>query len=174
MADGKEAPFPLSRETTIRIDRDGEFWHDGERVQNDKLARAFARWVDVDPESGRYILKNEVDWCFVTVDDAPLVVRALEVGPGGELRVALSDGTTEPLDLATLRVDEDDVPYCDVRGGALPARFSRAAAFALLERVRVAEEGALRLSAGGGEVPVRRVPRGQGGARPPRKTEAGS
>ncbi|HJZ87061.1 MAG TPA: DUF1285 domain-containing protein [Polyangia bacterium] len=149
----------FTRESKIRIDRDGHFWHEGARVEHPGLARAFARWIALDSETGRYILKNDVDWCFVTVDDAPLVVRALDA----EMRLHLSDDETEPLDPKTLRIDENDVPYCDVRGGTLPARFSRAGAFALLERARPAPSGGVLIALpGGGEIEIPRVPRGQG------------
>jgi uncharacterized protein len=141
--------FPLSRETSIRLDRDGTFWHEGARVEHPGLARAFATWLDVDPETGRYILKNDINWAYIAVEDAPLLVR----GVTDSLELTLSDGTREPLDPATLRLDEDDVPYCDVRGGKLPARFLPGAAFALLELP------AIDVAA------IRRVPRGQGAAR---------
>ena len=151
-------PFGLSRETMIRIDRDGRFWTEESPITHEALARSLAGWVDVDPESGRYILKNSVNWAFVTVEDAPLVVRAFD---REGTQVTLSDGTTEALDAATLRLDTDDVPYCDVRGGKLPARFSRSAAYALLEDAKLEDDG--RVLVGGRE--VRRVPRGEGGRR---------
>ena len=141
------AERPLfTRESKIRIDREGRFWHDGSRVEHPGLARAFAQWIDVDPTSGRYILKNEVDWCFVEVEDAPLVVRQVEPG----LTLYLSDESRERLDERTLRLADDDVPYCDVRGGKLPARFSREAATTLLDAL------------GDRAAKLPRVPRGQG------------
>jgi hypothetical protein len=152
-------PFGLSRETRIRIDRDGRFWNEESLITHEALARSLAGWVDIDPESGRYILKNSVNWAFVTVEDAPLVVRSFARTPAPE--VTLSDGTSEPLDLATLRLDADDVPYCDVRGGKLPARFTRSAAYALLEPARLEADG--RVFVDSREVP--RVPRGEGARR---------
>jgi hypothetical protein len=154
---GAAPPFQLSRETKIRIDRDGRFWNEGTLIVHEALSRSLAGWVDIDPESGRYILKNSVNWAFVTVEDAPLVVRALLP----ERLLALSDGTMEGLDIATLRLDADDVPYCDVRGGKLPARFGRTAAYALLENARVEDDG--RVFVDDREIP--RVPRGEGGKR---------
>jgi hypothetical protein len=147
-----QAPFTFTRESTIRIDAQGGFWHDGERVVHPGLAEAFARWLDVDPETGRYVVKNSINWVFVTVDDAPLVARSV-AEEGGRLVITLSDGTREPLAQETLRLDGDDVPYCDVRGGRLPARFTPQAAFALLELLGPAVHG------------IRRVPRGAGAAR---------
>jgi hypothetical protein len=151
-------PFGLSRETRIRIDRDGRFWNEESPITHEALARSLAGWVDVDPDSGRYILKNSVNWAFVTVEDAPLVVKSFDKNAA---EVTISDGTTEPLDVATLRLDADDVPYCDVRGGKLPARFSRSAAYALLEDAKVEDDG--RVLVAGRE--VRRVARGAGGQR---------
>ncbi|HKA90833.1 MAG TPA: hypothetical protein VKE22_24390 [Haliangiales bacterium] len=149
-------PFPLSRETRIRLDRDGVFWSEGQRLGHPGLQRAFARWIDVDPETGRYILKNDVNWAFLTVDDAPYVVRGIDANG----LLALSDDSVEPLDPATLRIDDDDVPYCDVKGGRMPARFAHAAAFALLDRARVGPDGVYL-----GDRRIPRVPRGEGGRR---------
>jgi uncharacterized protein len=159
-------PFGLSAESTYRIDRDGGLWHDGERVTHPGLARALASWVDVDEATGRYVLRNAINWCYVAVDDAPLVVTSAGPAPDGGLVLALSDGTTAPLDPATLRVDEDDGVYCAVRDGRIPARFLRQAAFAVLDRVHPAPDGeGLLLELAGRVHPVPRVPRGEGSRR---------
>jgi uncharacterized protein len=144
-------PFPgASRETTIRVDPQGAFWHDGQPVTHTGLARAFARWLDVDPDSGRYIVRNDINWAFITVDDAPLVARSAAVDGAGVV-LALSDGESERLDPATLRLEPGDVPYCDVRGGKLPAKLLPGAAFVVLEWL--------------GDREPRRVARGEGAKR---------
>src|SRR5947207_6332922 len=102
---GAAPPFRFSRESRIRVDRDGYFWHEGERVEHRGLAQALASWLAVDPETDRYVLRNSMDWCFITVDDAPLVVRTVSLSATGEVFLELSDGTREPLDPASLRVD---------------------------------------------------------------------
>lgn len=142
--------YMFTRESSIRIDRDGVFWHDGQRVTHTGLAEGFAKWLDVDPDTGRYIIRNSINWVYVTVDDAPLVVRAV----GADLVLTLSDGTREALDRRTLRIDDADVPYCDVRQGRLPARFLPQAAFALLDSLGPVAES------------IRRVAHGAGAARP--------
>lgn len=160
MTDAPLPPFRFTRESRIRIDRDGYVWHEGEKVLHDKLARALASWVAVDPETDRYVLRNPLDWCFITVDDAPLVVRSVRPA-SSSYELELSDGSIEPLDPATLRIDADDVPYCDVRGGTLPARFGRNAAFVLLEHVR-ADRDRYQLDVGGHPYAIRRVGHGEG------------
>jgi uncharacterized protein len=155
-------PFQLSRETRIRIDREGRFWHEQDPITHEALAKSLASWVDIDPDSGRYILKNSVNWAFVTVDDTPLVVRSLD---GDD--VILSDGVREPLDVSSLRIDGEDVPYCDVRGGKIPARFGRNAAYALLKDATVGADGQVIVKVGSHEVRPRRVAVGEGGKRRP-------
>jgi hypothetical protein len=137
-------PFKLSRETQISIDREGRFFHEGDPITHPALAQMLARWLAVDPESGRFIVSNQVNWAFIQVTDTPLVVRALT-----DDIVHLSDGTSEPLALATLRLADDGAPYVDVRGGSLPARFGHSAAHEFLSRL---EEDA------GGQVTYRGVP----------------
>ncbi len=61
------------------------------------------------------------------------VVRFEPEGDG--FAVTLNDLTRERLDPETLRLGAGEVPYCRVKGGAFDARFSRAAAYQLLERV---------------------------------------
>ncbi len=146
--------FRISRESRIRVDRDGRFWHEEQLVTHDRLAKALASWLAIDPETGRYILKNALDWCYVTVEDAPLGVRTLTWADPPTL--LLSDGTTETLDATTLRLDAEDVPYCDVRAGGLHARFSRSAAYVLLSHVK-SQDDALVLDLPSGPVALRRV-----------------
>lgn len=119
------APPPgASRESTIRIDRDGRFWHDGSLVEHRPLELALRSWVARHPDDGRPILTNGYDWTYFQVDDAPLRVDALRV-EGEAVTLLLFDGSEEPLDPATLSVGEDGVVYARVRGGGLEARFSR-------------------------------------------------
>ncbi len=134
-------PFRFSRESQIRIDRDGAFWHEGERVEHVGLATALASWIGIDPGTGRYVLRNTMDWCYITVDDAPIVVQSARLDASGRLQLNLSDGSSETLDPVTLRLGADDVPYCTVRSRTLPARFSRAAAFALLDHADLPPDG---------------------------------
>ncbi|MCC6558241.1 MAG: hypothetical protein IT372_35300 [Polyangiaceae bacterium] len=119
------APPPgASRESTLRLDREGRFWHDGARVEHPALERALRTWIARHPDDGRPILTNGYDWCYFQVDDAPLFVDALRV-EGDRATLVLFDGSEEPLDPAGLSIGEDGVVYARARGGALEARFSR-------------------------------------------------
>jgi len=161
MAEPPPPAFRFSRESQIRIDADGRFWHGGEPVKHPGLARALARWVGLDAQTGRYVLRNGLDWCFVTVDDAPLVVRSVRALDDG-FELELSDEARERLDPATLRIDARGAPYCTVRSGTLPASFSRSAAFALLEHGEMHGDQAVLVLPGGARAALPSVATGEG------------
>jgi hypothetical protein len=125
-------PFRFSRESKIRIDADGNVWHEGERVEHERLACALASWVDFDDATKRYVLRNAMDWCFVTVDHTPLTVRSVVFNPHG-VTITLNDGTSETLHAETLSLSPDGALYTYARNATLLARFERHAAFVLLE-----------------------------------------
>src|ERR1700748_1796873 len=76
------APPPgTSRESTIRLDADGKFWHDGDRVDHPALEKALRSWIARHPDDGRFILTNGYDWTYFQVDDAPYTVRTLKIAP---------------------------------------------------------------------------------------------
>ena len=144
------APPPgASRDSTLRLDRDGRFWHSGERVDHPALERALRTWIARHPDDGRAILSNGYDWCYFQVDDAPLFVDALRI-EGEGVTLVLFDGSEERLDPATLSVGEDGVVYARARGGALEARFSRHAQTQLAPLLVSGEPP--RLSIGGREI----------------------
>jgi hypothetical protein len=122
------APEGRSRESTIRLDSEGRFWHDGGLVAHPSLAAALHTWIGRHPDDGRYILTNGYDWTYFTVDDAPYLVRALRFGTG-EANLVLSDGSEEEWAPDATRVSESGALYTRVKrgapGGPYEAKFSR-------------------------------------------------
>lgn len=128
------APEGRSRESTIRLDRLGRFWHDGAPVEHAGMAKAFASWLRRHPDDGRFILSNGYDWTYLTVEDTPFfVVRVIfpeEINSTKEsalpeLVLELSDGSQEPLDIRQLKEGEDGSLYVDVKAGEYEARFTQ-------------------------------------------------
>jgi len=120
------------RQSGIRIDREGEFQHEGAPVRHEGLRQALFRWLDRLPD-GRTILRlDERRFAYVDVDDTPLVVRGARVD-GDRVWLTLSDGAEERLAPETLTIDDAGVLRCKVRGGKLEARLSTAATTALSE-----------------------------------------
>ena len=122
------------RQSGIRVDREGRFIHEGAEVTHEGLKRALFRWLDrLPPPDGRYVLRlDERRFAYLDVDDTPLVARAARVA-GGAVYLALSDGSEEQLDPATLSVDAAGVLRAWVRGGRLEARLASSALAAIAD-----------------------------------------
>jgi uncharacterized protein len=120
-------PPGRSRESSIRLDYDGQFHHDDEPFVHRGLADAMHTWITRHPDNGRFVLYNGYDWSYFTVDDAPYVVRHLDhTSPP---RMVLSDGTAECLGDEPLWTKADTGLYTLVKrksaGGPFQGRFSR-------------------------------------------------
>ncbi|MBX3193128.1 MAG: hypothetical protein KF819_39455 [Labilithrix sp.] len=122
------APEGRSRESTIRLDREGRFFHDDAVVEHPKLRDALHTWIARHPDDGRYILTNGYDWTYFTVEDVPFFVRSLRRAEGDAI-LSLSDGTEEALDPATVRANERGELYLtvkrDAKGGPFDAKLTR-------------------------------------------------
>jgi uncharacterized protein len=128
-----------SRETKIRRDARGHWWNDQDPITHANLVAAFDSWIER-AEDGRYCLKNDINWAYVTVEGAPIDVRTLHVSDG-QATLTLSDGRTERLEVATLREGPDGALYCTVRAGTMPARFEAHAAMQLGEHAVDTDQG---------------------------------
>ncbi len=105
------------------LDRRGELFHDGEKIEHGPLASALHRWISVHPDDGRFILTNGYDWCYFTVEDTPYFV--LSVSADDPPSVALSDGTREQLEPSEIYVDGEGALYTRVKERRFWARFGR-------------------------------------------------
>jgi hypothetical protein len=143
------------RQTGIRLDREGRFWHEGAEVTHPGFRRALLRWLDRLPD-GRPILRlDERRYAYVDVDDAELL--ALSARWAGERPiVVLNDESEEELDASTLELGEGGALYCRVRGGRLTARITTPAYYVLAERIDETAPGVFALRAGGGLFAIRR------------------
>ncbi|WP_150286337.1 DUF1285 domain-containing protein [Rhabdaerophilum calidifontis] len=140
-------------EIDMRIARDGRWFYMGTPINRPALVKLFARVLRKDPE--RYVLVTPVERVGIMVEDAPFL--AVEMAPvvtdAGEslaIRTNLDEiviaGAEHPLRFMG-EADGGFKPYIRVRGD-LWARFTRALALDLAERIEI-REGRAGLSAGG-------------------------
>ncbi len=110
------------------LDREGRFFHDGERVAHPKLEAAMHTWIARHPEDGRWILTNGYDWTYFTVEDTPYFVRELRVD-SQQIMLVLSDGTEEPFHPERTHIASDDALVTVVKSSPpnqpFEAKFSR-------------------------------------------------
>jgi hypothetical protein len=136
MSDDAEAAAALEkfRQSGIRIDRDGRFWHEGGEIEHPRMLATFRRWLDRLPDQ-RYVLRLDTDrYVYVDVDDAPLVASSLR-WDGDRAYLMLPDGVEEELAYPTLRYGEKRGAYAEVREGRLDAHLSPQAWSQLAEHV---------------------------------------
>jgi hypothetical protein len=125
----------------IFVDKDGNWFHKGTPMINERLIRLFYQVLDLDDQN-RYILRLGGQTCLLEVEDTPFVVLESTFRPaaGHEQRekfvLRLIDGTREVLNPESLAVGRQNILYCKVRGGRFTARFSRNAYYQLAGHIR--------------------------------------
>jgi hypothetical protein len=127
----KLAPFGLV------LHRDGRWTHEGFPILHPKLRAAFDRGVRFLPDERVYVVQVGRFRGQIEVEEAAFFVRSVELARGA---VALSDGSEDVLDPATLSASSSDgALLCRVKRalapGGLPARFTPAAQAELLAGV---------------------------------------
>jgi hypothetical protein len=130
-------PFGLVRH------HDGSWTHEGVPLSNRRLREVFERSVRYLPAEGVYVVQLGRFRGQIEVEEAAFAVRDFDAARG---EVALSDGSREPLDPATLALSaRDGALLCRVKrglaAGGLPARFRHAAQAALLLSVEETPAG---------------------------------
>ncbi len=141
-------PPPL-RPFGLVLHHDGRFSHEGEPILHRKLREHFERSVEYLADEQKFIVRLGHFRGQIEVEEAGFFVRTVELESG---EIALSDGSRERLDLASLTLSPiDGAILCRVKRAlvaeGLVARFSSAAQAELL--LAVEERGGrsvLRLS----------------------------
>ncbi|MFO8056690.1 MAG: DUF1285 domain-containing protein [bacterium] len=121
------------------LDKEGRWFHEGVEITHKLTAELFSRSIKKD-EDGRYVLEVGQEWAPVQVEDTPFMVRRVDVGEDS-VRATLNDGSEEELDLDTLRINDRNVLYCDVKNKEYPARFLRPAYYQLMNHLVENESG---------------------------------
>jgi hypothetical protein len=126
---GSPRRWHTREDSGLVLDRELNWFHDGERITHPKIVEAFNQGL-VPTEDGRFQLRIGNDWAYVTVQGAAYRVNAIDTDDS-QVYLRLSDRTGEVLEPATLRLGDDGVLSARVKAGRAEARFSREAQFAL-------------------------------------------
>src|SRR5713101_2959413 len=109
----------------IYIDKEGNWYQDGIPIlhrwtylYNNKLLRR--------DEEGRYYIDEGRGRVYAHVEDTPYVVKMIDKRTDG-LYLILNDETEEKLNFNALWMNEENIPYTEVKNGEFEARFSRPA-----------------------------------------------
>lgn len=129
---------PLSGTIDIRIDTQGDWYHEGTRIQRQPLVNLFASILRRE-QDGEYYLVTPVEKWRIRVEDAPLLAVDMDIGGAGAERkilFTLNTGERVLLDaqhaLTVTDVDGEPRPYLALNRG-LSARLTRAVFYRLVE-----------------------------------------
>ena len=152
MQDG--GPPPL-RPFGLVLHHDGRWTHEGVPVANRRLREAFDRSVHFLPEAGVFVVQLGRFRGQIEVEEAAFFVRDFDAATGS---IRISDGSSEALDAATLRLSpRDGAGLCTVKRALAPvgllARFTHAAWSELARAIEGPEQGP-RLRLGERSVPL--------------------
>jgi hypothetical protein len=128
-----------SRETEIRRDARGRWFHGHDPISHPNLTRSFDSWVDR-AEDGRFCLSNSINWAYVEIEGPAYFVKDVEPAPEG-IELILSGGLREQLDPASLRQGPEGALWCAVRQGRCPARFDNHAVSKMSDHIGEDEDG---------------------------------
>lgn len=116
------------------IDKNGNWFQDGIKIQhrhtylyNNKLLKR--------GDDGVYFLDEGSGKLFIKVEDTPFVVKMVDK-KDEDYYLTLNDETREKLDLRTLRINDDNIPYAKVKNGEFDARFTRPAYYEFMKDLR--------------------------------------
>lgn len=133
----------------IVFGRDGEWYADGERITNPRIALLFSRHLVRRPD-GTWAVEMGDERAPVEIEDTPWVVTDVDGDPGCGFQLRLNDQNREPLDLSTLAIEPDHAFSCAVKGGRERARFLRKAHYVFARYVTPAcAPGTFMVEAGG-------------------------
>ena len=136
-----------SEEPRIFIDSRGRWFHDGVRITHRWTYLENNKNLDIDAD-GRFFVQEQGRRVYVECEDTPFVVTMVtktEVG----FSIRLNDESKEKLDLTTLTIAEENIPYVRVKNGKFEARLLSAAYYELMKYAGKDEKG-FYLEFGGG------------------------
>jgi hypothetical protein len=119
------------------LHHDGRWSHEGHPILHRRLREAFDRGVRWLPDERKFVVQLGRFRGEIEVEEAAFFVREVDLARG---EIALSDGTREPIDPATLRASpRDGALLCLVKRALEPAgvlaRFTHGAQAELLQGV---------------------------------------
>ena len=126
----------------IKIDRDGQWFHNGEPFANKRIVDFFNRCIDV-TKDGIYVIRYGSFVYPITVEDVPVFISGVRfkgLGVFEKVLITASSGKEEELDVKTLLYKENSGLYCYVKNGKLPAKFRRSPCFQILERLEESDD----------------------------------
>jgi uncharacterized protein len=129
----------------IRIDKEGVWYYQGAHMFRKEILCVFFEHLRID-ECGKYLIELGPERCYVDVEDTAFVVVAVDKTkkPGDgldQIEIILNDDSCEKLQIESLHISKDNVPYCRVKEEKFTARFTRTGYYQLAKFIEQSEKG---------------------------------
>ena len=128
-----------SKEPRIFIDSRGRWFHNGVRITHRWTYLENNKNLDVDAD-GRFFVEEKGSRVYVECEDTPFVVTMVTKTEDG-FSIRLNDESLEKLDLTTLNIAKQNVPYVKVKKGKFTARLLRPAYYEFMKYADKDEKG---------------------------------
>lgn len=140
-------------EIDIRIAANGDWYHEGSRIERFSIAKLFATILRLD--NGEFYLVNPVEKLKIQVDDAPFIAIDMETqGEGADRRILFTTNVDDVVlaDAEHPIMVEDRTgeprPYVEVRAG-LRALIARSVFYRLADIASEDDDGTMSVWSGG-------------------------
>lgn len=116
----------------IRVDVEGNWYYEDRPIIRSDILELFHRNLYYHPGLGFWI-EWQGNKCLLDADDTPFIITEVDktISPDGDEEIFLLRlkylPNHEVIDPKTLFVGKDNVLYCKIKNGEIPARFSRPA-----------------------------------------------
>ena len=88
---GANRPKAIEKDFQMRIDKDGQWFHEGSLIKRPALVTLFSSVLSCD-EAGQHWLRTPVEFGKIEVEDAAFVITAAEIeGSGEKAEIKLTD-----------------------------------------------------------------------------------
>jgi len=116
------------------IDKRGNWFQDGIKIQH-RLTYLYNNKLLSRDDKGRYYLDEGSGKLYIEVEDTPFMVKMVDKR-GEDFYVILNDETREKLELDTLCISKENIPYIRVKNGEFEARFLRPAYYEFMKYLK--------------------------------------
>lgn len=137
------------------IDKRGNWFQDGIKIQH-RLTYLHNNKLLKRDEEGEYYLDEGSGKLYIRVEDTPFVVKMVDKRSDGYY-IILNDETQEKLDLNSLGISQDNIPYAKIKNGEFNARFTRPAYYEFMKDLKKEGED-FYISSNGQDHLLKRIP----------------
>ncbi len=116
------------------IDKNGNWFQDGVKIKH-RITYLYNNKLLKCDEEGHHYLDEGSGKLYIKVEDTPFVVKMVHKS-GDDYYIVLNDETREKLDLSTLRINDENIPYAKVKNGEFDARFTRPAYYEFMKDLK--------------------------------------